>query len=139
MKIFRYIACGVAVLVMVGCSSLDEAVLDPGQPPGEGDVTPGLRPGLKPTVPLKKRPIVPSTKLPRPRCVGVSMNAEGGMVVTLGEDVGVATITVVEHEGAAASIYMVYSDVFVLNDIPESAFDIVVEVDGVVETYSVME
>lgn len=134
MKIFRYIACGVAVLVMVGCSS-DEAVLDPGQRPGEGDVTPGLRP----TVPLKKRPIVPSTKLPRPRCVGVSMNAEGGMVVTLCEDVGVATITVVEHEGAAASIYMVDSDVFVLNDIPESAFDIVVEVDGVVETYSVME
>ena len=134
MKIFRYIACGVAVLVMVGCS-LNEAVLDPGQPPGEGDVTPGLRP----TVPLKKRPIVPSTKLPRPRCVGVSMNAEGGMVVTLGEDVGVATITVVEHEGAAASIYMVDSDVFVLNDIPESSFDIVVEVDGVVETYSVME
>jgi hypothetical protein len=67
------------------------------------------------------------------------MNDEGGMVVTLGEDVGVATITVVEHEGAAASIYMVYSDVFVLNDIPESAFDIVVEVDGVVETYRVME
>ena len=135
MKIFRYIACGVAVLVMVGCSSLDEAVLDPGQRPGEGDVTPGL----KPTVPLKKRPIVPSTKLPRPRCVGVSMNAEGGMVVTLSDDVGVATITVVEHEGAAASIYMVYTDVFVLNDIPESAFDIVVEVDGVVETYRVME
>lgn len=134
MKIFRYIACGVAVLVMVGCS-LNEAALEPGQPPGEGDVTPGLRP----TVPLKKRPIVPSTKLPRPRCVGVSMNAEGGMVVTLCEDVGVATITVVEHEGAAASIYMVDSDVFVLNDIPESAFDIVVEVDGVVETYSVME
>ncbi len=134
MKIFRYIACGVAVLVMVGCS-LNEAALEPSQRPGEGDVTPGLRP----TVPLKKRPIVPSTKLPRPRCVGVSMNAEGGMVVTLGEDVGVATITVVEHEGAAASIYMVDSDVFVLNDIPESAFDIVVEVDGVVETYSVME
>lgn len=134
MKIFRYIACGVAVLVMVGCS-LNEAALEPSQRPGEGDVTPGLRP----TVPLKKRPIVPSTKLPRPRCVGVSMNAEGGMVVTLCEDVGVATITVVEHEGAAASIYMVNSDVFVLNDIPESAFDIVVEVDGVVETYSVME
>ena len=134
MKIFRYIACGVAVLVMVGCS-LNEAALEPSQRPGEGDVTPGL----KPTVPLKKRPIVPSTKLPRPRCVGVSMNAEGGMVVTLCEDVGVATITVAEHEGAAASIYMVYSDVFVLNDIPESAFDIVVEVDGVVETYSVME
>ena len=135
MKIFRYIACGVAVLVMVGCS-LNEAALEPSQqPPGEGDVTPGLRP----TVPLKKRPIVPSTKLPRPRCVGVSMNAEGGMVVTLSDDVGVATITVVEHEGAAASIYMVYSDVFVLNDIPESAFDIVVEVDGVVETYRVME
>ena len=34
---------------------------------------------------------------------------------------------------------MVDSDVFVLNDIPESVFDIVVEVDGVVETYRVME
>ena len=32
--------------------------------------------GIKPTVPLKKRPIVPTTKLPRPRAVEVDMACE---------------------------------------------------------------
>lgn len=58
-KIFRYALYGVvavAALVLVGC----EVTLDPSQD------MPNV-PGIKPTVPLKKRPIVPTTKLPRPR------------------------------------------------------------------------
>lgn len=55
-KIFRFAICVVVVLLTVGC----EAAF-------VGDVT---NPDPKPTVPLKKRPIVPTTKLPRPRVVG---------------------------------------------------------------------
>lgn len=58
-KIFRYALYGVvavAALVLVGC----EVTLDPSQD------MPNV-PGIKPTVPLKKRPIVPTSKLPRPR------------------------------------------------------------------------
>ena len=55
-KIFRFAICVVVVLLTVGC----EAAFD-------GEVT---NPDPMPTVPLKKRPIVPTTKLPRPRVVG---------------------------------------------------------------------
>lgn len=58
-KIFRYALYGVvavAALVLVGC----EVTMDPSQD------MPNV-PGIKPTVPLKKRPIVPTSKLPRPR------------------------------------------------------------------------
>lgn len=43
---------------MVGCEA--------GEVMSPGDLTPSPLP-VKPTVPLKKRPIVPTTKLPRPR------------------------------------------------------------------------
>ena len=57
-KIFKIAIWLVVALVAVGC----EAEFD-GTPTAPG---PELS---KPTVPLKKRPIVPSTKLPRPRVV----------------------------------------------------------------------
>ena len=58
-KIFRYALYGVvavAALVLVGC----EAPMEPSHDMPN-------TPGIKPTVPLKKRPIVPTSKLPRPR------------------------------------------------------------------------
>ena len=57
-KILKIAICLVVALVAVGCEVAFE-----------GDaVFPSPAPA-KPTVPLKKRPIVPSTKLPRPRVV----------------------------------------------------------------------
>ena len=46
---------------MVGCEAIEMA---------PGDFNPEPLPA-KPTVPLKKRPIVPTSKLPRPRVVEV--------------------------------------------------------------------
>ena len=57
-KIFRFAICVVVVLLTLGC---EVEIVDPMGP----EVVPS-----KPTVPLKKRPIVPTTKLPRPRVVG---------------------------------------------------------------------
>lgn len=64
-KIFRFAICIVVALLMVGC----EAAFD--SEPTIPDVKPG-----KPTVPLKKRPIVPTTKLPRPRVAEEYATAE---------------------------------------------------------------
>ena len=56
MRVFKFALLCVIALVMVGC----EALMEP------GDFRPDPLPA-KPTVPLKKRPIVPTSKLPRPR------------------------------------------------------------------------
>ena len=59
MRVFKFVLLCVIALVMVGCA------VDSMAP---GDFNPEPLPA-KPTVPLKKRPIVPTSKLPRPRVV----------------------------------------------------------------------
>ena len=102
------------------------------------DVCPEPLP-VKPTVPLKKRPIVPTSKLPRPRVAEVSITAEGGLVVSMAEGVDMATVTITEHDTRTMITYVVDGGVLELNDISESAFDVPVEVDGEVDVYTVME
>lgn len=135
MKLLKYIICGMSAMAVVGCTY--DVNVNVGHPPlgdGENDTFPGIRP----TVPLKKRPIVPPSKLPRPRVAEVAVSANGGLVVTLQPGVGIATVTVTERDGAMMA-YIVDSEVLELNDVSEYAFDIAVEVDGVVEVYTVME
>ena len=58
MRLFRFALMCVIALVMVGCEAgMVEDIFNPEPLP------------VKPTVPLKKRPIVPTSKLPRPRVV----------------------------------------------------------------------
>lgn len=59
MRVFKFALLCVIALVMVGCDAIEMA---------PGDFNPEPLP-VKPTVPLKKRPIVPTSKLPRPRVV----------------------------------------------------------------------
>ena len=59
MRVFKFALVCVIALVMVGC---DASEMMPGY------FNPDPLPA-KPTVPLKKRPIVPTSKLPRPRVV----------------------------------------------------------------------
>lgn len=59
MRVFKFALLCVIALVMVGCEA---------DVMGPGDIRPDPLP-VKPTVPLKKRPIVPTSKLPRPRVV----------------------------------------------------------------------
>lgn len=56
MRLLRKILYCVVVLLAVGCES---GLICDDAPPTQ----------VKPTVPLKRRPIVPTTKLPRPRVV----------------------------------------------------------------------
>lgn len=129
MRVFKFALMCVIALVMVGCEA---RVME------SGDISPEPLP-VKPTVPLKKRPIVPTSKLPRPRVASVTINAEGGLVVSMAERVDIATVTITEHDTRKMITYVVDGDVFELNDISESAFDVVVEADGEVDVYTVME
>ena len=68
MRVFKYIVACAAVLALAGCDKGMDLSPDP-QAPGDGshgeDVVPSIP--SKPTSPIKRRPIVPTTKLPRPR------------------------------------------------------------------------
>jgi hypothetical protein len=129
MRVFRFALMCVIALVMVGCEA---EVMEP------GDISPEPLP-VKPTVPLKKRPIVPTSKLPRPRVAEVSITAEGGLVVAMAEGVDMAVVTITEHDTRNVMTYIVDGREFELNDISESAFDVAVEADGEVDVYTVME
>jgi hypothetical protein len=135
MSVKRYIICSVAALALVGCSVDYSNIEDPVIPePGEGETEMPQRP----TVPLKKRPIVPTSKLPRPRFAEVLQSDEGRFVVMLQPEAGVATVTITECDGRVTT-YIIDNEVLELSDVSEHAFDIAVEVDGVVEVYTIME
>lgn len=135
MSVKRYIICSVAALALVGCSVDYSNIEEPSIPePGDGETEVPPRP----TVPLKKRPIVPPSKLPRPRFAEVLQSDEGGFVVKLHPEAAVATVTITECDGRVTT-YVIDNEVLELNDVSEYAFDIAVEVDGVVEVYTIME
>lgn len=65
MRVLKYVVACAAVLALAGCEKGMDLSPDPQAPGGdshEGDLVPS-----KPTSPIKRRPIVPTTKLPRPR------------------------------------------------------------------------
>ena len=129
MRVFKFALMCVIALVMVGC---DAGVME------SGDISPEPLP-VKPTVPLKKLPIVPTSKLPRPRVASVTINAEGGLVVSMAESVDMAVVPIREHDTRYVMTYIVDGREFELSDISESAFDVAVEADGEVDVYTVME
>lgn len=138
MRVFKFALMCVIALVMVGC----EAMEDIGDKVDNGDTGEDVCPEplpVKPTVPLKKRPIVPTSKLPRPRVAEVSITAEGGLVVSMAEGVDMAVVTITEHDTRNVMTYIVDGREFELSDISESAFDVAVEAHGEVDVYTVME
>lgn len=129
----RYsIGCVVgAALLMTACESMSiGAVPDPPKDDTDG---PGF--GVKPTVPLKRRPIVPTTKLPRPRIIEhISWTAAGTLSVALKED-ATAVVTIVERDGTLRS-YVADGRVVEVFDIPEEAFEL--QIDVAEERYTVV-
>ena len=90
----RYLICViisvVAALILWGCeASFDGSVGDnhePSQP-------------SRPTVPIKRRPIVPSTKLPRPRIIAnVAWSDDNTLAIRLAEPL--SSVEVVVHNSA---------------------------------------
>lgn len=130
MKFLKYIIYSLVVLSAVACAYA-----------GDLDDNPTQIDTNKPTVPLKKRPIVPTTKLPRPRVVDVVERVDGSIMVALSAEIGtVAMVTVTTLDDCASECYLVEGgNVFVLQDVPQGTFVIMIEVDGEVDTYKIFE
>ena len=128
MGFVKCIIYSIVVLSAVACSfapTLDDV-------PAWNDARP------KPTVPLKKRPIVPTTKLPRPRVVEVWQMDEGGVMVKLTDEV-TAAVTVTALESYESHQYVIDGGELVLMDMPAGAVEIAIEVDGEREVYLIEE
>ena len=128
MGFVKCIIYSIVVLSAVACSfapTLDDV-------PAWNDARP------KPTVPLKKRPIVPTTKLPRPRIAEVVHIADGGVMVKLAAEVE-AMVMVTALDTCASEEYVIDGGELVLMDIPAGAVEIIVEVDGGREVYLIEE
>lgn len=96
---FIYIALAiVASLLMWGCSFDADVNDEIGRPEPLPD---------KPTVPIKKRPIVPTTKLPRPRIVGgVEWKSSDVLRLTLSESVPSAEVIITDLATGEQICYM---------------------------------
>ena len=74
-RLFRYIIAATIAIGTVACTERDTEMqnpIDPAPIPDDpNDTDPGDKPtiGDKPTTPIKRRPIVPTSKLPRPRII----------------------------------------------------------------------
>lgn len=130
MKFLKYIIYCLVVLSAVACAYAEDF-----------DGNPTQIDTNKPTVPLKRRPIVPTTKLPRPRVVDVVERVDGSIMVALSAEIGtVAMVTVTTLDDCASECYLVEGgNVFVLQDVPQGTFEIMIEVDGEVDTYKIFE
>lgn len=129
MRVFKFALICVIALVMVGCEAGE--VMDP------GDISPSPLP-VKPTVPLKKRPIVPTTKLPRPRIAEMWQTTNGGVMVKLTAE-GEAMVTISALNSCMSDTYIIYGGELVLSDIPAGDIEIAIEVDDEREVYIIEE
>ncbi len=123
-----------ATLLMVGCEFM------PLEPDFSGDLDSGREEdipsfGVKPTVPLKRRPIVPTNKLPRPRIVEhIGWTAAGTLSVVLTDD-SPMVVTLIESDGTMRG-YVADGRGVEISDVPTEAFEVWIEVDD--ERYSVV-
>ncbi len=140
MRVFKFALMCVIALAMVGCAAeVMSPVGDNGDNGDNGeDTNPDPLP-VKPTVPLKKRPIVPTSKLPRPRVAEVCCTSDDAIVVTLLEGAECAEVTIVEHDTRNVRTYITYDGRVELDDMSACAFDVVVKVNGQEEIYTVLE
>ena len=121
---------GVALL-MTACESMIGEAIPNG--PEEDIGAPDF--GVKPTVPLKRRPIVPKNKLPRPNIIErINWTAAGTLAVTLAEDVP-AVVTIIERNGTTHG-YVSDARGVEITDIPDETFELQIDVAN--ECYTVV-
>ena len=132
---YRYRALLVAgvALLMTACEvAFDGDIFDPVPPDGD-KIDDGI--GVKPTVPLKRRPIVPKDKLKRPNIIErVNWTAAGTLSVTIAEDAP-AVVTIIERDGTTHG-YMLDAHGVEIIDVPEETFEL--QIDVAEERYTVV-
>lgn len=143
----RYACYGIVAMMITGCSVNDYKSTAPGLPtdPGNNDggenEEPGdtpSNPGIKPTMPIKRRPIVPSQKLPRPRIVEIYLSDDSTLNITLASDAGIATITIVDHDNNTAQVYVTEDKHIEIENLPAGEFEVFVETHGEMESFLII-
>lgn len=116
--------------MMCGCAADFDA--------GIGDANPNPDPG-RPTVPIKRRPIVPSTKLPRPRLIAkVVWKGDNTLAVTLAESVPSAEVVVRDVLSGAEYGYL-FEGAGIDVVVPDNSVEVEVRVGGEYYVYTVGE
>lgn len=99
-SVFRYAVALCLTTVLVSCSMDESSVSDSPQTQPDPD-----RP--KPTIPIKRRPIVPGTQLPRPRVI-IRVDSSVEQVVEVTPEGGVAASVELYSESTAERWTMEY-------------------------------
>lgn len=143
----RYACYGIVAMMITGCSVNDykstapDLPTDPGDGKEEENPDPGIpsNPGIKPTMPIKRRPIVPSQKLPRPRIVEIYLSDDSTLNITLASDAGIATITIVDHDNNTAQVYVTEDKHIEIENLPAGEFEVLVETHGEMESFLIIQ
>ena len=141
----RYACYGIVAMMITGCSVNDCNTAAPGLPIDPGNNDGGeheedipSNPGIKPTMPIKRRPIVPSQKLPRPRIVEIYLSDDSTLNITLASDAGIATITIVDHDNNTAQVYVTEDKHIEIENLPAGEFEVLVETHGEMESFLII-
>lgn len=119
-----------AALMMCGCAAdFDAGIGDAGSNPDPS----------RPTVPIKRRPIVPSTKLPRPRLIAkVAWKGDNTLAVTLTESVPSAEVVVRDVLSGTEYGYL-FEGAGIYVVVPDNSVEVEVRIGGEYYVYTVGE
>lgn len=92
--LFKYIIALAIAIGTVACTERDTGVQSPIDPAPIPDDPNDTDPGDKPTTPIKRRPIVPTSKLPRPRIIDRIEFNSGTLSIHLNAEETMPTIEV---------------------------------------------
>lgn len=127
-----YISAVATALVMWGCEEMG-LVED-----SNGNTDKPVKPG-KPTVPIKRRPIVPTTKLPRPRIIErVEWTRGGALSVQLAESVSAAEV-IIRDMLTAEEVGYLFEGNRIEIAVPDMGFELVLRIGDECYVYSVEE
>lgn len=129
-----YISAVATALLMWGCEEMgvDDSSGNNSHP--DKPVKPG-----KPTVPIKRRPIVPTTKLPRPRIIErVEWTRGGALSVQLAESVSAAEV-IIRDMLTAEEVGYLFEGNRIEIAVPDTGFELVIRIGDECYVYSVEE
>lgn len=127
-----YISAVATALLMWGCEEM--GFVEDSNGSNDKPVKPG-----KPTVPIKRRPIVPTTKLPRPRIIErVEWTRGGALSVQLAESVSAAEV-IIRDMLTAEEVGYLFEGNRIDIAVPDTGFELELRIGDECYVYSVEE
>lgn len=129
-----YISAVATALLMWGCEEMGVDYSSGNNSHPDKPTKPG-----KPTVPIKRRPIVPTTKLPRPRIIErVEWTRGGALSVQLAESVSAAEV-IIRDMLTAEEVGYLFEGNRIEIAVPDTGFELELRIGDECYVYSVEE